>query len=76
MLILQSMFLDYCQKNFFYISKKCSNREKQSCELQSVLTLVAVIVPLQQGAPGRVTLTGKMPHVQVADCQADDWGLV
>lgn len=43
--------------------------------MQSVLTL-AVTVPLQQGAPGRVSLTGEMPHVQVADGQADDRGLV
>lgn len=37
-----------------------------------VLTFVAVAVSLHQGAPGRVSLTGKSAHVQVADGQPDD----
>lgn len=41
-----------------------------------VLTFAAVAVSLHQGAPGRVSLAGKSAHVQVADGQPDDRGLV
>lgn len=35
-----------------------------------------MVLPLQQGAPGRVSLAGEGAHVQVADGEADDRGLV
>lgn len=41
-----------------------------------LLTFAAVAVSLHQGAPGRVSLAGKGAHVQVADGQPDDGGLV
>lgn len=41
-----------------------------------LLTFAAVAVSLQQRAPGRVPLAGKGAHVQVADGQPDDRGLV
>lgn len=41
-----------------------------------MLTLVAVILPFPQGAPGRITLAGKVSHVQVTDRQSNDGGLV
>ena len=41
-----------------------------------MLTLVAVVLPFHQGAPGWVSLAGKVSHVQVADGQSDDGGLV
>lgn len=40
------------------------------------LTFAAVAVSLPQGAPGRVSLAGKGAHVQVADGQPYDRGLV
>lgn len=41
-----------------------------------MLTFAAVAVSLHQRAPGRVSLAGKSAHVQVADGQPDDRGLV
>lgn len=41
-----------------------------------MLTFAAVAVSLHQRAPGRVSLAGKSAHVQVADGQPDDGGLV
>lgn len=41
-----------------------------------LLTFAAVAVSLQQRAPGWVPLTGKGPHVQVADGQPDDRSFV
>lgn len=41
-----------------------------------MLTFAAVAVSLQQGAPGWVALAGEGAHVQVADGQPDDGGLV
>jgi len=51
------------------VQKKVSNLSHQS------LTFAAV-VSLQQGDPGRVPLVGEGAHVQVADGQPDDRGLV
>lgn len=41
-----------------------------------LLTFAAIAVSLHQGAPGWVSLTGKGAHVQVADGQPNDWGLI
>ncbi len=41
-----------------------------------LLTFAAVAVSLHQRAPGWVSLAGKGAHVQVADGQPDDRGLV
>ena len=35
-----------------------------------------MVLSFQQGAPGRVSLAGEGAHVQVADGEADDRGLV
>lgn len=40
------------------------------------LTFAAVAVTLHQRVPGRVPLVGEGAHVQVADGQPDDRGLV
>lgn len=41
-----------------------------------MLTFAAVAVSLHQWAPGWVSLAGESAHVQVADGQPDDRGLV
>lgn len=41
-----------------------------------MLTFAAVAVSLHQRAPGWVSLAGESAHVQVADGQPDDRGLV